>query len=136
MSDDADDASVVTELNRHYWTSLAAEGQLSFQRCRRDGHSWLPPRSECPRCWQSDWEWETACGRATVLSWVTYHYAATPALAERVPYNVAIVELAEGPRLVTRLLEPTDGVRVGAPVQLAPTEQGELTLPTFRIAQV
>src|SRR3712207_3197965 len=90
-----------------YWSSLE-EGRLRFQRCSACRNRWLPPRTECPRCWSAEWAWEEASGEGRVVSWVVFHTAFHEAFKDRVPYNVAVVELAEGPRLVTNLVEPVD----------------------------
>lgn len=123
----------LTPLNQPYWDALRA-GRLDFQRCRRCGHPWLPPREECPRCLEADWGWETASGRGRVISWVVYHHPPNDAFAARVPYNVAIVELDEGPRLITNLLR-TDVVepRIEAPVELQIEEEGGLAMARFRL---
>jgi uncharacterized OB-fold protein len=127
-------AATVTDLNEPYWASLR-QGNLSFQRCTRDGHAWLPARNECPECLYPEWTWERASGRGRLISWVVYHYAANPSLALKLPYNVAIVELAEGPRLATRLLELPEDLTIDCAVELAVSQDGTLALPTFRVVQ-
>jgi uncharacterized OB-fold protein len=69
------------------------------------------------------------------VSWVVYHKAYAPHLAERVPYNVAIVELAEGPRLLTNIIDSPDGrsLAPGAAVELAIEEDFGRALPRFRL---
>lgn len=94
-------------LNSPYWDSLA-NGVLSFQRCNACGHAWLPARSECPHCLADDWRWMPAAGGAKLISWVVYHMAYHPAFANRLPYTVAVVELDEGPRLISNLVKPGD----------------------------
>ena len=94
-------------LNTPYWDSLA-QGALSFQRCSACGHAWLPARSECPSCLGDQWAWEKAGGGAKLISWVVYHTAFHPAFAKRLPYNVAVVELDEGPRLISNLVGIAD----------------------------
>ena len=119
----------------HYWAGLT-RGELRFQRCARDGHAWLPPRPRCPRCLGTEWAWEVASGRGTLVSWVVYHYAATPALAAKVPYDVALVRLAEGPGLISRLsgVRSWDEVRIDLPVELVIEQQDGRNLPAFRLA--
>lgn len=128
-------ASMVTEtpLTAPYWAALRA-GRLDFQRCRACGNAWLPPREECPRCLAAGWAWETASGRGRVISWVVYHLPPNEAFAPRVPYNVAVVELDEGPRLITNLLD-SDGrqPRIEAPVELRVEEEGGLAMARFRL---
>lgn len=89
-----------------YRAALTA-GKLVFQRCQCT-HAWLPPRGECPRCLLADFRWEEACGSAKLISWVVYHRAYDSAFSDRLPYTVAIVELAEGPRLISNVIGTVD----------------------------
>ena len=98
-------------LNTPYWDSLE-RGALSFQRCSDCGHAWLPVRSECPHCLGAAWAWESAAGGAKLISWVVYHTAFHPAFAARLPYTVAVVELDEGPRLISNVV----GLGAGPPL--------------------
>ncbi|HZV51381.1 MAG TPA: OB-fold domain-containing protein [Candidatus Dormibacteraeota bacterium] len=132
---DLDLTSLITEtpVSVPYWAALRA-GRLDFQRCRACGNAWLPPREECPRCLEADWAWETASGHGRVISWVVYHVAPNQMFASRVPYNVAIVELDEGPRLITNLLgDDGRSPRIEAPVQLEIQEEGGLAMARFRL---
>ena len=63
-----------TPLSKPYWDALA-QGRLTFQRCRRCNHAWLPARAECPECLAAEWDWQTASGKGRVISWVIYHHA-------------------------------------------------------------
>ena len=122
----------ITDLNRPYWEALE-RGELHFQRCEC-GHAWLPARHECPACLRANHRWERASGGGTLLSWVVYHTAYHPSFADRLPYHVALVELAEGPRLLTRLLDDNDRLRGDAPVELAVTRENDVPLATFRLS--
>lgn len=105
-----------TAVNREYWSALA-EGRLIYQRCGC-GHRWLPPRAECPACLRADAAWTPAQGDGRLISWVVYHHAYDPALAGSLPYNVAIIELTEGPRLIANVIDHPDGrgLSIDAPV--------------------
>jgi uncharacterized protein len=103
---------------------------LAFQRCRACSNAWLPERSECPRCLVADWAWETASGRGRLISWVVYHRAYHESVADRVPYNVSLIELEEGPRVIANVpgdsrLHADMPVRLisGQPVSFEPAEQ-------------
>ena len=76
-------------------------------------------------------EWTKVSGRGTIYSYTVVHRAATPAF--KAPYTVAIVELAEGPRILTDLIEvnPQD-VNIGMEVQVAFEDVGEVALYHFR----
>lgn len=111
------------------------EGRLTFQRCE-NGHAWLPPREYCPQCLTGSWQWEDASGRAEVVSWVVYHRAYHPAFAERVPYNVVVAQLAEGPRLITNVVGITgaEGLAIGAPLEVLFEREGDVPVSRFRLA--
>lgn len=117
-----------------FWQAVE-QGRLTFQRCRACGHAWLPERQACPVCWTADSDRETASGKARVVSWVVYHVAFHPAFEGRLPYNVAIVELAEGPRMVTNLvnLEGWAGAVADAPAELVIQEDFGRRIPRFRL---
>ncbi len=116
-------------LTAPYWAALE-QGRLTFQRCACS-HAWLPPRENCPRCLAADWRWETASGAARLVSWVVYHTAYHPDFADKLPYNVAIVALAEGPRLITNIRADHAALAIGMTLRLAPERAGPATLARF-----
>lgn len=128
-------APELSKVSEPYWTALA-EGHLQFQRCTKCGHAWLPPRGECPSCLGDAWGWERASGRGTLVSWVVYHIAYHEAFADRLPYNVAVVELAEGPQLITNIVNPTEngGLAADRPVELAIEQEHGIALGRFRLS--
>ena len=119
-----------TESTTPYWRALG-EGRLDFQRCTSCAHAWLPPRGECPRCLGRESTWETASGDGRLVSWVVYHHAYHPYFATRLPYTVAVVELAEGPRLITGIVEPAKGLRIDLPVRLVIQRESGVALARF-----
>lgn len=112
------------------------EGRLTFQRCKSCNNAWLPPRDRCPRCLADSWEWEQASGRARLISWVVYRRAYHPAFADRVPYNVIVTELEEGPRLISNVvgIEQANGLELDAPLQFVAEREGEVPVSRFRLA--
>lgn len=127
-------APPVTDLSRPYWDGLAA-GELRFQRCANCTHAWLPPRDECPRCLLPDWSYEASAGTGTLVSWVVYHRAFHPYFADKVPYHVAVVELTEGPRLITNLAFDDEAekaaLRLDQPVELRIEDESGWALARF-----
>ncbi len=119
-------------LNTPYWDSLA-RGALVFQRCKQCGHAWLPVRSECPHCLAVDWGWEKAAGGAKLVSWVVYHTAYHPAFASRLPYTVAVVELDEGPRMISNVtgLDASKPLRIEQRLRLVVQDEGGTAVPRF-----
>ncbi len=122
-----------TPLSKPYWDALV-QGQLVYQSCRRCKHAWLPARSECPDCLEADWEWAPASGRGRVVSWVVFHHAYHEAFKTRIPYNVTLVELHEGPRLLTNITNPERGIEVGRTVNLAIEKEQDFALARFTLA--
>jgi uncharacterized OB-fold protein len=112
-----------------FWEGVA-EGVLRLQRCRACDRHVFYPRAVCPFCMASDLEWVEASGAGRVHSFTVVHRA-PPDYRDEVPYVVALVDLDEGVRMMTRLVdvEPA-AVGVGMPVEV--TMRGEPRLPYFR----
>jgi uncharacterized OB-fold protein len=121
-----------TPLSKPYWDALR-DGRLTFQHCRKCGHNWLPPRAECPECLAAEWNWQTASGKGRVISWVIYHHAYHEAFRDRLPYNVALVELGEGPRLITNIVNPEAGMKAERPVTLKIEDEHGVALARFAL---
>ncbi len=125
-------APVIDALNGPYWQGLK-NGVLHFQRCQHCAHAWLPARHECPACLGEQWRWEAASGGARLISWVVYHVAYHKAFEHRLPYNVAIVELDEGPRLMSNVVGVSDarGFRIDQRLALQIEDEGGTAVPRF-----
>jgi uncharacterized OB-fold protein len=106
-------------LNRDFYDQLAS-GTLHFQRCD-SCETWRhPPRYRCGKCGSDRWSWRSSSGRGLLHSWTVTHEALHPLFKDRVPYAVVVVELEEGPRLVSHLRGiPLDGLALDLPVQVA-----------------
>jgi hypothetical protein len=85
-----------------------------MQRCGACDELRWPPAPICPECLAAGGTWSALSGDGLVWSVATYHRAFHPGLSAEVPYRVALVELAEGPRLVTNVRE---GVQAGDAVR-------------------
>jgi len=123
----------VDEESRGYWEALQRH-ELVFQRCGSCRTDRFPPRAVCPVCLSSAVEWMRASGRATVYSFTVTHQNQAPGWREELPYVLAVVELAEGPRLMTNLVDVApDEVRIGMAVEIVFDDvTPEITLPKFR----
>ena len=82
-----------------------SEGKLLIKHCNACGEYHFYPRPFCPKCWSDDVEWDEASGRATLYTWSVVHRNDLPPFGERVPYVAAVVDLAEGPRMMTNVVE-------------------------------
>lgn len=131
MSANLKDLVVITEQNAPFWEAID-RNQLTFQRCEACGHRWLPARRECPSCLSDKVRWQEACGAARLVSWVVYHSALHPAFEHRVPYNVAVVELKEGPRMISNVVGcPPDALRIDQTLRFVVREQDGVRIPQF-----
>ena len=106
-------------VSARFWEGLKA-GELRLQRCTACFRYIFYPRSVCPHCLSDRLEWTMASGRGRVYSYTIVRRAMNPAFAADLPYIFAIVELEEGPRVTTNLINcaPEDA-RVDMPVKAA-----------------
>ena len=118
----------------HYWDG-AREGELRLQRCRDCQHAYFPPRPFCPECSSRDVEVFAASGRGTLHSYVINHMKA-PGFEP--PYAIAVVELEEGPRLMSNILDcpqTPEALVLDMPLEVTWEKlTDEITLPQFRPA--
>ena len=104
-------------LNAEFFAHCA-RGELRFQRCDDCGRWRHPPRYRCPGCGSEDWSWSRSSGRGRIFSWTLVHRAMHPSFQE-VPYAVVVVEMTEGPRVVSRLRNlPHSKIRLDLPVEV------------------
>ena len=118
-----------------FWEA-AKQRRLKLQCCNSCGKAWYPIGPACPFCFSMDFAWSPMSGRGTLHNYVVYHKAWTPWFEKRVPYAVVQVQLEEGPRLTTNLLDcALDAIRIGMPVEAAYEDvTDEITLLQFRPA--
>ncbi|MGI8424637.1 MAG: Zn-ribbon domain-containing OB-fold protein [Chloroflexota bacterium] len=109
------------------------KGRLMLMRCS-DCHAFrLPSRKHCDRCLSSGYGWEQASGRGTVRTFGVMHQKYHPGFAADLPYNVAIVELEEGPRITTNIVGVSNAdIQVGMAVAVEWERHSDVALPKFR----
>lgn len=115
-----------------YWAA-AQERRLVMPHCNDCGRYHFYPHPLCPYCSSARLEWREVSGRGTLYSFTVVHRAPSPAFAAEVPYVVAVVELAEGPRLMSNLAGcAPEQARIGMPLKVAFRKLSEsVTLPVF-----
>ena len=108
--------------------------ELRLQRCADCGTWRYHPRPRCPNCRSATHEWAQASGRGTVHTFTICHPPVLPVFADRVPYNAVVVHLAEGPFMVSNVVEcGNDEIQIGMEVEVVFVDvDDELTLPQFR----
>ncbi len=126
----------LTPAMRPFWEA-ARRHQLVVQRCRGCGAHRFPARDLCSSCLSREADWVPVSGRGTVFTWAVMHQIYHPGFADEVPYAVVVVELEEGARLVSNLLDcPAAEIRAGMPVEVTFDDVApDVTLPKFRPAR-
>jgi hypothetical protein len=119
----------------HFWEGTR-QGELRLQRCDACDRPYFPPQPLCPRCGSRSIRVVRACGRARLYSYVISHLAAPGFEA---PYAIAVVELEEGPRMLTNLVDlpaTPEALQLDMALEVVFQPIGEaLALPLFRPAQ-
>lgn len=115
-----------------YWEALSRR-ELLLARCRGCGHTFHYPRERCPACWGAEIRSIVASGRGRVTARTIIHRVGHPAWQAEVPYVVALVQLDEGPVLLTNIVtaEPDDAI-VGTEVGVEFQKAGDAVIAVFR----
>lgn len=113
-------------INLEFHLPAVATGMLHVQRCSDCGTWRHPPRWYCPSCHSGRYAFEPVSGRGEIYSLAINHFTVDQAWIAEVPYVTAVVELAEGPRVVGALrgVAPED-VEIGQAVVVTPEPRGE-----------
>jgi len=102
--------------SRPFWEA-ARRHELTLQRCGACHAFIYYPRDRCPKCFSDQLAWERVSGRGKVYSFTVVRRASSRAFSDA-PYVLAIVELAEGPRMTTNIVAPPEDVRVEMSVEV------------------
>ena len=111
----------VTELNAPFWQGLA-QGEVRLQHCGECGARQYPAESFCYECGAQNLSWVAVRGEGTVYSFIVVHQLYHKAFKPFLPYTVAIVQMDEGPRMLSAML----GLK-------RPAEIGERVTPSIRV---
>ena len=122
-----------TPETRHYWDG-AREGELRLQRCDSCDNVYFPPRPFCPECGSRDVSVIKASGRGKLFSYVINHLP-SPGFEDG-PFAIAVVELEEGPRMMSNILEceqTPEALQLDMPLEVIFEKlSDEISLPQFR----
>lgn len=125
-----------TPETRHFWDG-ARIGELRLQRCDTCSHVYFPPRPFCPSCASRKVSVFRASGKGKLYSYVINHRPAAPGFTP--PYAIAVVELAEGPRMMSNILDcpqTPEALVLDMPLEVTFEKiDDDLTLPQFRPAK-
>ncbi len=123
----------VSDATRKYWDGCKAR-ELLLPKCRACGELFFFPNKFCPKCLSESIEWIKASGKGKVHTFSIVQRPPSGAFEADVPYVVAIIDLDEGPRMMTNIVGTApENVRVGMPVEVVFEDITEdVTLPKFR----
>ncbi|GAA5232637.1 Zn-ribbon domain-containing OB-fold protein [Verticiella sediminum] len=126
----------ISDDNRPFWEACRDQ-HLAMQQCDSCNHIRFPISHCCPRCLSTDFHWQRLSGKGTVFSYVVFHQVYNRAFAQDVPYNVALVQLDEGPRMYSNVVGvPNDAVKVGDRLEAVfDRVTPDITIPRFRLAE-
>ena len=118
---------------RPFWEACQRE-ELFIQRCNGCGEYQFYPRGICANCWTNHIAWVKASGRGTVWSFTVTYQNRTTGFADEIPYVLALVELEEGVKMFTNIIEcATAGVKIGMPVEVTFVRASEqISIPYFK----
>ncbi|MBE0415430.1 MAG: Zn-ribbon domain-containing OB-fold protein [Dehalococcoidia bacterium] len=125
----------ITAETREFWEGCKRH-ELLIQRCKDCGVYRHYPRLMCPKCGSWNVEWVKVGGRGKVYTWTVAVQPFHPGFFEDVPYAVVIVELEEGVRMVSNIVDcAPEEIYIGMPVEVVFDDvTEEVTLPRFRTA--
>ncbi|MBZ6377122.1 hypothetical protein B5C34_06510 [Pacificimonas flava] len=120
-------------VEQEFW-KRCQDGSLHFQQCGECATFRHLPRYMCARCGSPEFSWQRSSGKGTLFTWTVTHQALHPAFADDIPFIAAVVELEEGVRMATRLIDcDPDGLELDLPVTLDFEPVGtDFRLPVFR----
>ena len=124
---------VVQPWSKPFWEA-AKRRKLMIQTCNHCGLKVFYPRKYCPDCWSSNLGWSEASGRGKIFSYSITMAGVEERFAEDLPFVLALVDLKEGVRMMTNIVEcKPEEVVIGMDVEVTFKDvTDEFTLPMFR----
>jgi uncharacterized protein len=123
----------LTPDNRLFW-KYAAQHELRMQKCPDCGHIRYPASMFCSKCLSEKTEWIKLSGKGTVYTFGVTRHVYDKWYADKVPYIIAIIELAEGPHMMGQITGCRfEDVQIGMPVEIYFQDVNEdIAIPAWR----
>lgn len=127
------DLPTIEDESRGFWDA-ARQGKLMVGSCRACARLHYYPRPMCPHCWSEDTALTEVSGHGVIYTWSTVFMNDLPPFKERLPYVAAQVDLAEGLRITTNLVDcDPDQLSIGQAVSVVFTAISDtVTIPVFK----
>ncbi|RJP23029.1 MAG: Zn-ribbon domain-containing OB-fold protein [Deltaproteobacteria bacterium] len=118
--------------SQKFWEGTK-EGKLLIQVCKDCNSKIFYPRKYCPECWSGNLDWIKASGKGKIFTFSTAYSMVEPRFMDELPYTIAYVDLAEGVRLMSRIVEcdPKD-IQIGMEVEVTFFTREDFHLPYFK----
>jgi uncharacterized OB-fold protein len=127
---------VIETWNAPYWQA-AKRHEFVAQQCRACGYIHLPPGPVCTNCLSADQDWLRLSGKGTIYSYGIYYQLWHSGFTEDIPYNVALIQLVEGPQIISQVVGgKNEELDCGLEVEVTFEDvTPEVTLLKFRLAR-
>lgn len=124
---------VITDENRPFWEGCR-QGKLLLQYCDSCQKHQFYPRLYCMHCGNEQPRWVEVSGRGVIYSYTIIAQNKSPEFVQDVPYNLAIIQLEEGPRMLSNIVDINQAdLRVDLPVTVVFDPVNEvISLPRFK----
>ena len=118
--------------SERFWEGTK-QGKLLVQVCKDCEARIFYPRKACPKCWSRNLDWIESRGKGSVFTFSTAYSMVEPKFMDDLPYTIAYVDLDEGVRMMTRIVEcEPEQITFGMKVEVVFHERGDCKLPYFR----
>jgi uncharacterized OB-fold protein len=125
---------IITTTDKGFWEG-AKRHELMIYKCANCGAYYNPP-TNCVACYNPQMTWVKASGKGKIYTFIVYHMPYHPKWKDHIPYNVAWIQLDEGPLMMTNIVGcKNEELFIGMPVEVVFDDvDDEITLPRFRPA--
>jgi hypothetical protein len=122
--------------SQEFWKGTK-DHKFLLKKCKECGHIDHPPYYYCTECMSLEHEWVEASGKGTVYTYSTTYMGAPPAFTKEQPFTLAMIDLAEGPRMLSRIVDAQpEEIKIGADVEAVFDDVTEdTTLIMFRLVK-
>lgn len=127
---------VIQPWSREFWEGTK-DNKLLVQECKDCGARIFYPRKACPECWSSNLGWLESVGRGKIYTYTVTMTGVEKVFAEDLPYVIACIDLEEGIRMMSRIVEcDPETVKIGMDVEVVFEKvNDDITMPFFKPVQ-